>query len=277
MIVSIASGKGGTGKTTIAVNLALALENVQILDCDVEEPNCHIFIKPEIKETEEVNIFIPQIDRNLCNSCGRCAEFCRYNALAVVNDTVMTFPQICHSCGGCVIVCPKKAIKESPKSIGKIVHGKKGDLSLSYGVLNIGEAMASPIIDKLRSYANPKKNVIVDAPPGTSCAVIQSVRSTDYCILVTEPTPFGLNDLKLASKMLDTLSVPYGVIINREGMGDEQVEEYCKTKNIPILLRIPYDIQIAKLYSQGIPFSEQLVEYKKTLKEMFEKIQKECK
>jgi MinD superfamily P-loop ATPase len=272
MILSVASGKGGTGKTTVAVNMALSLGDVRLLDCDVEEPNCHIFLKPDITGAEDVEIMVPEIDEGLCDFCGDCARFCQYNALAVTKDIVMRFTELCHSCGGCMLVCPRKAIAEVPRTIGKVLHGKKGGLDFSYGLLDIGESMATPIIKKLKEDVGCGGDVLIDAPPGASCAVIETVKGSDYCLLVTEPTPFGLNDLKLAAGMLESMSIPYGLIINRDGIGDDKVEEYCERKEIPIHLRIPHDRGIAHLYSQGIPFTREFPEYNTMFKDMFNSI-----
>jgi MinD superfamily P-loop ATPase len=274
MIVSIASGKGGTGKTTLAVNLALALGDVQLLDCDVEEPNCHLFLKPEILESEFVYIMVPEIDEESCDYCGRCAEFCQYNALAVTGGVVMKFPELCHSCGGCVLVCPRGAVTERTRIIGGINHGKIDGIDFWHGVLNIGEAMASPIIRELKQHMDESRDVLIDAPPGTSCAVIESVKDSDYCILVTEPTPFGLNDLSLAVEMLESMDVPHGVVVNRDGIGDTGVYDYCREKNIQILLKIPHNPRIAELYSNGLPFINEMNEYSVMLKEMFNGVKK---
>lgn len=276
MNIAVASGKGGTGKTTVAVNLALSLERVQLIDCDVEEPNCHIFVKPEEFEAEDVKTLVPEVDESKCTYCGRCAEFCRYNALAVVEGIFMEFPTLCHSCGGCVKVCPENALTESKRRVGEIIRSEKDGVDLLYGVLDIGEAMATPVIKKLKKEARDDVATVFDAPPGTSCAVIEAVRGCDFCILVTEPTPFGLNDLKLAVEMLKTLGIPCGVVINRDGMGDEGVERYCKSEKVEILMRIPHDIRIARLYSEGIPFTQQMPEYKRMFKDMYDKIEAIC-
>jgi len=269
VIVSIASGKGGTGKTTVAVNMALSLGNVQLLDCDVEEPNCHLFLKSRVEKTEPVEVKVPEIDEKLCDYCGKCSEFCHYNALAVTKGVIMTFPQLCHSCGGCVLVCPKKAITETPRAIGEINHCRKDGIEFSYGILNVGEAMATPVIKQLKKCIKKGRDVIIDAPPGTSCAVIESVKDSDYCLLVAEPTPFGLNDLKLAVEMLEKLNIPHGVILNRDGIGDTKVIEYCETKDIPLHLKIPHDHRIAELYSNGIPFTQEMHEYKTMFRDVF--------
>ncbi|HID28187.1 MAG TPA: (4Fe-4S)-binding protein [Methanosarcinales archaeon] len=273
MIISIASGKGGTGKTTLATNLALALQRVQLLDCDVEEPNAYIFLKSEIKETKPVNIKVPKINNN-CNFCGLCSKFCAFNALAVIINQVMVFPELCHGCGGCSLVCPKNAILEIDREIGVVKKAILKDIELVYGELNIGEPRADPVIKAVKKEIKNigDKKVIIDAPPGTSCPVITSVYGSDYCILVTEPTPFGLHDLKLAVEMLREIKIPCGVVINRAGIGDDKVYKYCNTEGIPILLEIPYSRKIAELYSRGIPFVQAMTDWKSKFISLFKAI-----
>jgi len=262
MIISIASGKGGTGKTTVAVNLALSLKNIQLLDCDVEEPNAHIFLKPTIKEHLPASIPIPEIDETKCTSCGLCKDICAYHALAVVppgennKGTVLVFSHLCHGCGACSILCPKKAIREAHKEIGWVETGEANGLAFCHGSLNIGEAMSPPLIREVKKYIDLTRTVIIDAPPGTSCPVIAAVRGSDFCVLVTEPTPFGLHDLGLAVEVLRTLSIPLGVVINRCDIGDDTVEKYCAREDIPVLMRIPFSRDIAASYSTGTPLVE---------------------
>jgi MinD superfamily P-loop ATPase len=283
MIISIASGKGGTGKTIVAVDLALSLNNVQILDCDVEEPNAHLFIHPEIREEKPVYIKVPKIDEERCDYCGECADFCEFNALFVVRTdvergikgSILTFPQLCHGCGGCSIVCQKNAIFKENREIGVIKKGITDDMDLVFGELNISEAMAVPVIKAVKGEIKDEKTVIIDSPPGTSCPVINSVYGSDFCILVTEPTPFGLYDLKLAVEVLREVKIPFGIIVNRAGIGDEGVYDYCEEEKIPILLEIPYDRQIAELYSKGTPFVSEMKEWKKKLSEVFDRIKSE--
>ena len=277
MIISIASGKGGTGKTTIATNLALSLGKVQVIDCDVEEPNANIFFNAEIKEREDVTVEIPEIDKEKCNYCGKCSEFCAYNALAVVPSDVLVFPELCHSCGGCEIVCPQNAINWKRKPVGKIEHGVTNGVDFYHGLLNVGEIQAVPVIKALKKKIDKEGNVIIDAPPGTSCPVIESINGSDYCILVTEPTPFGLHDLKLAIAVVRHLYIPFGVIINRDGVGDKKVEMYCQTEKIPILMKIPHSEEIANLYSMGIPFVKKLPEWHEKFTELFRRIQEEVR
>lgn len=279
MIISIASGKGGTGKTTVAVNFALSLKNVQLLDCDVEEPNAHIFLKPQIKGNKPAYIPIPEIDEERCNYCGKCREVCAYNAIAVIassdnnkKGSVLIFPHLCHGCGACSFFCPQKAIKEINKEIGIIEIGDAGDIQFVHGKLNIGEAMSPPLIRQVKEYVNPTKTVIIDAPPGTSCPVVTSVKGSDFCVLVTEPTPFGLNDLVLAVEVLKKLAVPFGVVINRSDLGNNKTEEYCQKENIPILMKIPFKKEIAMAYSKGEPMVTAFPEYKKDFQSLFNTI-----
>jgi MinD superfamily P-loop ATPase len=277
MIISIASGKGGTGKTTVSTNLALSLRNVQFIDCDVEEPNANIFIKAKIRENESVNVEIPEIDNKKCDFCGKCSKFCAYNAIAVVSSSILVFPELCHSCGGCKLVCPKDAISWKEKTIGKIEHGKTKDVDFYHGLLNVGEMQAIPVIKALKRKLNGSKNVILDVPPGTSCPVIESISGSDFCILVTEPTPFGLYDLKLAVKVVRYFEIPFGVVINRDGIGDKKAEEFCKNQNIPILLKIPERKKIAQLYSNGIALVNESYEWQEMFKDVFNKISNEVK
>ncbi len=272
MIISVASGKGGTGKTTVAVNLALSIADAQLIDCDVEEPNSHIFVKPDIKGKIPIAIPVPEIDEGICDYCGKCAEVCEYNAIGVVKDKILLFPELCHGCGACSYLCPKGAIKETDRNIGFIEIGKKGNLQFAHGRLNIGEAMAPPLIKPLKEHADSSRTVIVDAPPGTSCPVIASLKGSDYSVLVTEPTPFGLNDLVLAVEVLRKLKIPFGVVINRSDLGDNKTHEYCEKEKIPVLMEIPFKKEIAKAYSKGVPFIEELPEHKERFKSMFEKI-----
>lgn len=282
MIISVASGKGGTGKTTVAVNLALSINNVQFLDCDVEEPNAHIFLNPDIKRKVSAFIPIPEVDESKCNACGRCREVCAYHAIAVIpsgethKGSVLIFPHLCHGCGACHMLCPQKAIKEVNKEIGVIEIGSSGDMQFIHGKLNVGEIMAPPVIRQVKDYIDPEKTVIIDAPPGTSCPVIAAVKDSDHCVLVTEPTPFGLNDLELAVEVLKKMSIPFGVVINRSDIGDGKVESFCRASNIPVLMQIPFDKEIALLYSRGIPLVQEKPEYKERFRAMFDVIKKRC-
>ncbi len=275
MIVAIASGKGGMGKTSVAVNLALSIGNVQFLDCDAEEPNAHLLLHPEISREEPVYIPVPVINEGLCDYCGKCAEFCANNAIFVSSDKVLVFPELCYSCGGCAIVCPRKAISEQQRRIGTLKYGLADDLELVYGELQVGEPMAVPVINEVKKQqTRNSKTVILDSPPGTSCPVIETVKGSDFCILVTEPTPFGLHDLKITVQVLKQMKIPFGVVVNRAGIGDQRVYEYCKNENIPVLLEIPYQRKIAELYSKGIPFSLEMPKWKEKFQAFFDEVRK---
>jgi len=291
MIISVASGKGGTGKTTIAVNLALVLakdqgKNVKFLDCDVEEPNAHLFFKPVITSSESVEIPVPKIDDKKCNYCGKCAEVCVFNAIAVTKNKVLVFPGLCHGCGACTLFCPEKAISEEGNEIGILEECTAGSINFTHGRLNIGEPMAPPIIKKIKKKSkedyrvNQDNNItnhhitLIDAPPGTSCPVIESIKGSDYTILVTEPTPFGLHDLILAVEVLKKLNIPHGVVLNKCDIGDHKVEEYCKKNDIPLLLSIPLDREIAVAYSKGIPIVKINPSYEQKFIQLFRKIVK---
>ena len=275
MIISVASGKGGTGKTLVATSLVLSLkggDRVQILDCDVEEPNCHIFLKPTITRSEAVCIPIPEIDEKKCTHCGKCAEVCAYHALAVFSQHVLVFPNLCHGCGACSYLCPEKAISEVGREIGVVECGRSDGVEFAHGKLNVGEAMPTPVIRRVKEQVSHSGIAIIDVSPGTSCPVVESIRDSDFCLLVTEPTPFGLNDLILAVETVQELKVPCGVVINRAGVGDKKVEEYCLKGNIPVLLTIPLDSDIARLYSRGIALVEGMPQWKERFLGFFDRI-----
>jgi MinD superfamily P-loop ATPase len=276
MIISIASGKGGTGKTTIAVNLALSLPKgtVQLIDCDVEEPNSHLFLSPTIHQVTSVGIPVPRIDESKCTYCGKCAKVCEYHAIAVILKTVLVFDELCHGCGACSYFCPEEAISEVEREIGIVQEGSANGIPFANGVLNVGEPMASPLIRKAKEKIQEDKIVILDAPPGTACPVIETVKGSDLCILVTEPTPFGLNDLELAVGMLQKLHIPMGVVINKADIGDRKVWDYCHSENIPIFAEIPMDRQIAESYSKGIPIVVENSSYVGQFLSLFEKVEK---
>jgi len=273
MKIVVASGKGGTGKTLVAINLALSVNADQVLDCDVEEPNDYIFIKPLNVSTKSVELLVPEIDESKCTFCRKCAEFCQFNALFVVGETAMVFPKLCHSCGGCKLVCPTGAITEKPRSIGEIFIGDVYSMELVYGKLNIGEALAVPIISAVKEKGKTQGLVILDSPPGTACPVVESIMDTDFCVMVTEPTPFGLHDLEVAVEVVMKLDIPLGVVVNFAGIGDRGVYEYCEKMKLPILMEIPYDRKIAELYSKGIPFIDEMPEWKVEFQKLLGKIQ----
>jgi len=304
MIISVASGKGGTGKTTVATNLAFSLaleEKVQYLDCDVEEPNGHIFLKPRFSGMKTVNIYVPSIDEEKCTFCGKCSELCQFNALAVLENNVLIFEELCHGCGACWHFCPQNAVKSVPKEIGVIEMGTAGKVEFVHGKLNVGVALSPPVIDAVKGQVNPGKVAVVDAPPGTSCPVIEAVNESDFCILVTEPTPFGLNDLILAVEMVRKLGVSFGVVINKAGSYDGDaagslstaeeesvqenlmpeagdfndgagVEDYCKKEGIPVLLRIPLSKQVMSLYSRGDLPARELPEWRGAFQRLYRRV-----
>ncbi|OLS27436.1 MAG: Iron-sulfur cluster carrier protein [Candidatus Thorarchaeota archaeon AB_25] len=272
MIITVASGKGGTGKTTVAVNLALSIGSTNLLDCDVEEPNVHTLLHPTKMQTTSVTVPTPSVDQDKCTLCGKCAEFCQFNAIFVGKTKTMIYEEMCHSCGGCKLVCPDDAITEVERSIGRIHQSNMGQTQLVYGELSIGEPIATTLIHAVKEQVKTDEINILDAPPGTACPVIETMRESDYLVLVTEPTPFGLHDLSMAVDVVRELKIPFGVIINRAGIGDEGVEEFCKENNIPILLEIPFNRQIAELYSRGIPFVQEMPEWRQQFKDLFNHI-----
>lgn len=273
MIITIASGKGGTGKTTVATNFVRSLQAaVLLLDCDVEEPNAHLFLKPTLAASQPVYKPIPEIDAEQCVYCGKCAEICAYNALAVVKEKVLIFPELCHGCGGCTLLCPEGAIREVGKEIGIVEHGFAGHVEFAQGKIHVGEAMAGPVIRAVKSQRENHSLVIIDAPPGTSCSVVGTLLGSDFCILVTEPTPFGLHDLRLAVDVVRELQIPCGVIINRSDIGDDGVEAYCHDEDIPILMQIPADRKIAEAYSRGEIMVDVFPEYQEQFQQLLPKI-----
>jgi MinD superfamily P-loop ATPase len=275
MIISIASGKGGTGKTLVATSLALALKDsqkVKLLDGDVEEPNDHVFLKPDISGHQPVFIRVPKVDEAKCTRCGKCAELCAYNAIAVLGEHVLTFHELCHGCGACSYLCPEKAISEEERQTGVVEWGNADGIDFVQGKLTVGEAMPSPVIRKVKERGGSDGINIIDSPPGTSCPVVTTIEGSDFCLLVTEPTPFGLNDLVLAVETTRQLGIDSGVVLNRAGVGDDRVAEYCRKENIPILLTIPLDTEIARLYSRGITLVEGRPQWQEKFVGLFESI-----
>jgi MinD superfamily P-loop ATPase len=304
MIITVASGKGGTGKTTVAVGLALSLTvghrtstddpllscNPLFLDCDVEEPNAALFLRPIIEERREVGQMIPEVNLDKCTYCGRCAEVCQYHAIAVVGEGrsgathVLVFPELCHGCGSCTLNCPTEAIHEVLDVTGTIERGRAGSVQFGQGTLNVGEPMAVPIIRQLKQWVIPpdhgNRPVILDASPGTACPVVESMSGADFVLMVTEPTPFGLHDLRLAVEVARAVGasgqtpLPVGVVVNRDGVGDRGVDDYCAAEDIPILMCIPLDRRIAEAYSEGTPLVEALPEYRERFRALYADIEK---
>jgi len=255
MRIAIASGKGGTGKTTVATNLVRVLSGthpVQYVDCDVEEPNGHLFLHPQITRSQPAGILVPMLDLDRCTRCGACSQLCQYHAIANLGATMLVFPELCHGCGGCIRVCPEQAIREEERPIGVVEHGTAQSITFLQGRLNVGETMSPPLIRAVLNAVDPTTTAIIDAPPGTSCPVLTAVRGADFVLLVTEPTAFGLHDLMLAVEMVRALKLPTGIVINRADMGDDRVERYCATECLPILERWPHDRRVAEAYARGM-------------------------
>ena len=293
MKIAVASGKGGTGKTTVATSLALSLAEdaagqpvaspPTYVDCDVEGPNGHLFLMPDLKRRQDVAIQIPRVEAAKCTACGRCAEVCQYHAIVVLGKKTLVFDQLCHGCGSCILVCPEGAITEEPHAIGVLEAGPAArGVSFARGVLDVGEPLATPAIRQLKKWAIPTDGpeegiVILDAPPGTSCPVVEAVRGADYLLLVTEPTPFGLHDLRLVAGVASELGIPAGVVINRDGIGDAGVDEFCAAAGLPILLRIPFERAIAEGIAQGRTLVEIHPEYGPRLRAMVAEIIRQVK
>lgn len=276
--ISVAAGKGGTGKTLVATSLAISLNreyptDVQILDCDVEEPNAHLLLQPDLTSEEPVFVKVPEVDMDTCTRCGQCAKVCQFSAIAVIRDAVLTFYDLCAGCGACSYICPVDAIQEINRQVGTVETGTvRGDIEFVTGTLNVGDQRATPVTGAVKEHIDPNKISILDSPPGTACPMQETVEDSDYCILVTEPTPFGLSNLGDAVDTCRKLGVPAGVVINREGVGDQGVEEYCRTEGIDILLRIPQERAIAEAYSRGESLVAAMPEYEDRLLEMYDHV-----
>jgi len=272
--VVVASGKGGTGKTTVAVNLALSGAGALLLDCDVEEPDGHLFVGTEGELVEDVTLPVARVDKSTCTLCGECARACQYNAIAVLPEHVMVSDQLCHGCGACSIVCPEDAIFEEARRIGELRRGNGGSVDMMWGVLDVGEAMATPVIRRLKEVAGNDGFQVLDAPPGTACPVVETIRGADYCVLVTEPTPFGRYDLSLAVELLEELQVPCGIIVNRDRDDGGALDSYLREQGLEVLMRIPDSLEIARLYAQGIPFTEEMPRWRHRFRQLFENLSK---
>lgn len=277
MRIVVASGKGGTGKTTIATSLALVAaerDAVRFLDCDVEAPNAGLFLNPVLDTRKEVGILIPKVDESACTFCGKCAEVCQFHAIAVIGKKTLVFPELCHGCGSCTLVCPEHAISEHLDVMGVLESGPAThEIDFAQGVMNVGEPMAVPIIRELKRWKPDTAKIEVrDAPPGASCPVVETIRGADFVLLVTEPTPFGLHDLKQVAEITRELGLPTGVVVNRDGIGDNAVQAYCDEKDLPILMRIPMERRIAEAIAIGKPLLKAAPEYRPTFQSMLDTI-----
>lgn len=281
MNIAIASGKGGTGKTTISTNLVATLaitgQEVQYIDCDAEEPNGHIFLDPLIEYCEDVTVGVPQVNFDICTGCGKCAQLCQYSSIICLKDKPLVFEELCHSCGGCMAICPVNGIEEQQRKIGIAEIGKSKGAYFVHGKLDVGAIQTPAIIKHIKKKLRKDAVNIIDAPPGTSCPVIETIKDCDFVLLITEPTPFGLNDVELVIGMVRQLEIPFAVVINRSDIGDDAVVRYCSDNNIEVLLQIPNDRKIAQSYSKGIMIVEAMPEYEKSFLELYENISRMVK
>lgn len=276
VVIAVASGKGGTGKTTVATNLALAIARryrVQFLDCDVEEPNSHLFLKPRLEQSETVEIPVPHVDREKCTYCGRCAGVCPQHAISVFPGQVLLFAELCHGCGGCRLLCPEQAITERGRPVGTVESGKVGDLTFVQGRLKVGEAFVPPVVRAVKKRAGGHQVTIIDVAPGTSCPVVEALKGVDFCLLVTEPTPFGRHDLELMVEVLEKLGIPAAVVINRADVGDAGVRAFCRQRRLPVLMEIPQDRRVAESYARGIPLARAEPEWAERFALLFRRLQ----
>ena len=273
MQIAVASGKGGTGKTTISTSLALSAEQaVQFLDCDVEEPNGHIFLQPKFNYQEVVEVIIPELNEDNCSTCGKCRDICNFNAIVQFGTNVMIFPEMCHSCLGCFLVCDDDALFYGKRQVDVLESGMAGDVEFVHGTVRIGEAMGVPLLQAVKKKADPAKLTIIDAPPGTSCPFVETIADVDFVILVTEPTPFGLYDLKIAVEVLQKLNIPCGIIINRSNLGDDKVHKFCAEQLLPLLLEIPFQRKIAEGYARGQNIIQTVPQLKESMRALLDRL-----
>ena len=278
MILAVASGKGGTGKTTVAINLAACLpEPVRLLDCDVEEPNCHIFLNPEINATERFTLPYPVVDENRCTLCGECSRICQYNAIVSLKSKLLVFPELCHGCGGCIEICPEQAVTEEKRGIGTISTGTWRHVKFVQGLLDVGQSLSPPMIRAVKRHSGANGFTVIDCPPGTSCPVIAAVDKSDYVVLVAESSPFGLHDLGLAIDTMRKLDLDFGIVINRVSSLDHSVADLCRDEQIPILLEIPDNRKAAEAYSEGRLLVESVPGFRELFERLYERILSESR
>lgn len=278
MRIAVLSGKGGTGKTLVSVSLAAAAARALYVDCDVEEPNGHLFFRPKKMESNPVDVLIPRFNLNLCNGCRICVNFCKFNALAYINDQPFLFPEICHSCGGCAKLCPQKAIQDVPRNIGSIKRGASGSVTILSGIMNTGVASGVPIIQRLLQIVKEEEGLVVlDCPPGSACTVMESIRDADYCLLVAEPTLFRMHNLECVCNLVKEFRKPFGVVLNKCTEEENPSETFCRRNNYPILASIPFDYEVGRLNSDGEIAARRLPTFEKLFRELLDTITSEVK
>ena len=278
MKIAVLSGKGGTGKTLVSVNLAAVASNAAYIDCDVEEPNGYLFFKPQGIKALEVTVPVPQIDGLLCNGCRLCVDFCKFNALAFIKDKPVLFPEICHSCGGCVILCPQKAISERPKKVGVVSEGISGNVRVYGGIMETGESSGVPILRELFRQSKKEEGLsVIDCPPGSSCMVMESIKDADYCVLVAEPTLFGTHNLNMVHELVKVFKKPFGVVLNKCVPGENPSEEFCLEHNITVLGKILFDHKLGELNSNAYIIADELSEYRELFVDLLHRIEGEVK
>ena len=276
MKIAVLSGKGGTGKTFVSVNLACAADKAAYVDCDVEEPNGHLFLNPEITGRFPVSVTVPQVDEGKCTACRKCVDFCKYNALALIKNKLMTFYEVCHSCGGCILFCPEKALTEKERTIGTIEEGMSGDVAVFTGCLNTGEVSGVPIIKGLMAKLPEQGPVVIDCPPGSACVVMESIRTADFCVLVAEPTLFGVHNLSMVYELVKLFHKPFGVVLNKCLPGENPAQQFCLDHKINILAPIPFDEELGRLNSKGHIAVRENKQYRELFQKLLKTLEKEA-